>query len=58
MTDLDDFRLDRYPEPTPEERDGFAITDDDLAEWALRKLAAYRSEIPASKLGRRTRSRP
>jgi phage host-nuclease inhibitor protein Gam len=45
MTDLDDFRLDRYPEPTPDERDGFAITDDDLAEWALRKLAAYRSEI-------------
>jgi hypothetical protein len=46
MQALDDYLLDAYDEPQEqEEREQFRIENDDMANWAIRKIAKARKEF-------------
>lgn len=46
MTDLHDLQLGAHSLPDdPDQREGWQINDDELAAWALRKIAAAEAEI-------------
>ena len=45
MQALDDYLLGAYGEPQEQEREQFKIKDDDMANWAIRKIAKARKEF-------------
>jgi len=45
MQALNDYLLDAYDEPQEQEREQFKIENDDMANWAIRKIAKARREF-------------